>query len=172
MEHTRRRAEHRDRDAQRRYVFGAHLKMGTGRQRLAVRELEDLALSNGRTAPGRADPAAGRPAPHGGGALMQVSLTGVGEEEFRWTIGDQIERTTDHLEHVRLVFSHFERSVQVGIELMAVRCGLQKTLLAQDLGPLRRQGIVDREATGDGERGERHNHEDRRRPGVATEPTP
>ena len=81
---------------------------------------------------------------------MQVSLTGVGEEEFRWTIGDQIERTTDHLEHVRLVFSHFERSVQVGIELMAVRCGLQKTLLAQDFGPLRRQGIVDREATRDG----------------------
>ena len=60
---------------------------------------------------------------------MHMGLTGVGEEKLAWSIGDQVERTTDDLEHVRLVFGHFERSVQVGIELMAVRRGLEKILL-------------------------------------------
>ena len=64
------------------------------------------------------------------------------------------------------------RGVQVGVELVAVRRSLEELLLARDLGPLRRQGIVDREAARDGECDERSHHEDRRRAGVATKPTP
>ena len=103
---------------------------------------------------------------------MEMGLTGIGQEKLAWSIRDQVERSTDDLEHVRFVFGHLQRCVKVGIELMAVRRSLEELLLAPDLGPLRRQGIVDWEAAGNSESGERRHHEDRRRAGVATKPTP
>jgi hypothetical protein len=109
---------------------------------------------------------------HGSGTLVDMGLTGISQEKLAGSIGDQVERTTDDLGHVRFVFGHLECRVQVGVELVAVRRSLKERLLAGDLGPLRRQDEGDREAAGDGECGECRHHEDRGSAGVATKPTP
>jgi hypothetical protein len=73
---------------------------------------------------------------------MDMGLTGIGQEKLAWSVGDQVERTTDYLEYVRLMFGHLQRGVQVGVELVAVRCSLEELLLARDLSRSHRTRCV------------------------------